>query len=282
MGLFLAQGANDPLSITIRYTWLVVPGFALGALFWWERRADPSPGPRVRLAWGTALTLSLLLTVTSNPHRSLSMVMPDSISPWVHASPVTQWLHGVEARQALKVIPATASVAANTPLVPLLAQRQAIVRFPYDTKYLDQNRKAQSVEWVAVDLSLLERYGVAFRRDWRQLKKSLVWIEENRQTYTPQAIRDGWSSATPGRTIHRHRTRNNPATPLPHPLRGTKRSKTMPRSESNGGSRRVRSGAEPIDQSEDGASAGVLRDQQTLHEELELWTPPPGWIDDRR
>jgi len=191
LGLFLAQGANDPLSITIRYTWLVVPGFALGALFWWERRADPSPGPRVRLAWGTALTLSLLLTVTSNPHRSLSMVMPDSISPWVHASPVTQWLHGVEARQALKVIPATASVAANTPLVPLLAQRQAIVRFPYDTKYLDQNRKAQSVEWVAVDLSLLERYGVAFRRDWRQLKKSLVWIEENRQTYTPQAIRDG-------------------------------------------------------------------------------------------
>ena len=85
LGLFLAQGANDPLSITIRYTWLVVPGFALGALFWWERRADPSPGPRVRLAWGTALTLSLLLTVTSNPHRSLSMVMPDSISPWVHA-----------------------------------------------------------------------------------------------------------------------------------------------------------------------------------------------------
>ena len=85
---------------------------------------------------------------------------------------MTQWLHGVEARQALKVIPATASVAANTPLVPLLAQRQAIVRFPYDTKYLDQNRKAQSVEWVAVDLSLLERYGVAFRRDWRQLKKA--------------------------------------------------------------------------------------------------------------
>ena len=203
LGLFLAQGTNDPLAITIRYTWLVVPGFALGALFWWERRADPSPGPRVRLAWGAALTLSMLLTVTSNPHRSLSMVMPDSISPWVHASPARQWSHGLSAREALKVIPETASVAANTPLVPLLAQRQAIVRFPYDTKYLDQNRQAQSVEWVAVDLSLLERYGVAFRRDWRQLKKSLVWIEENRQTYTPQAIRDGV-------VVLQHHGRNHP------------------------------------------------------------------------
>lgn len=191
LGLFLAQGSNDPLAITIRYTWLVVPGFALGALFWWERRADPSPGPRVRLAWSAALALSLLFTVTSNPHRSLSVVMPDSIEPWVHASPATLWIHGLEARKALEVIPATASVAANTPLVPLLAQRRAIVRFPYATSYLDQNRKEQSVEWVAVDLSLLERYGVAFRRDWRQLIKSLAWIEANRQTYRPQAVRDG-------------------------------------------------------------------------------------------
>ena len=204
LGLFLAQGTNDPLAITIRYTWLVVPGFALGSLFWWERQADPSPGPRMRLAWGAALALSLLLTVTSNPHRSLSMLMPDSIAPWVHASPARQWSHGLEAREALKVIPETASVAANTPLVPLLAQRRAIVRFPYDTEYLDQNRLKQSVEWVAVDLSILERYGVAFRRDWRQLKKSLIWIEENHKIYTPQAIRDGV-------VVLQHHGRNNPA-----------------------------------------------------------------------
>ena len=157
----------------------------------------------MRLAWRAALTLSILLTLTSNPHRSLSMVMPDSISPWVHASPARQWSHGLSAREALKVIPETASVAANTPLVPLLAQRRAIVRFPYDTEYLDQNRLKQSVEWVAVDLSLLERYGVAFRRDWRQLKKSLIWIEENHKIYTPQAIRDGV-------VVLQHHGRNDP------------------------------------------------------------------------
>ena len=65
LGLFLAQGANDPLSITIRYTLLVVPGFALGALFWWRRRPNPTPNQKTRLAWGGALYLSLLLTVSS-------------------------------------------------------------------------------------------------------------------------------------------------------------------------------------------------------------------------
>ena len=52
LGLFLAQGANNPLSITIRYTLLVVPGFALGTLFWWQRRHHHQQlGPLVRLAW---------------------------------------------------------------------------------------------------------------------------------------------------------------------------------------------------------------------------------------
>ena len=190
-GLFLAQGANDPLSITIRYTWFVVPGFALGALFWWERQRKPSPGPRTRLAWSVALTLSLLFTVTSNPHRSLSFAIPDSIHPLIYSSPWKQWSHGLEAREAVRVIPKTASLAANTPLIPLLAQRRAIVRFPHDTSYLNQNHEAQSVEWVAVDLSLMKRYSVAFPRDRRQHRKSLAWIRDNRQTYAVQALRDG-------------------------------------------------------------------------------------------
>lgn len=191
LGLFLAQGANDPLSITIRYTLLVVPGFALGALFWWHRRRHQDLGPRVRIAWGAALTLSLLLTVSSNPHRSLSFLIPDSVQPWVHSSPSQQWMHGWAARQALAVIPQDASVAANTPLVPLLARRSVLVRFPYDTGYLDRNRQPQTVDWVAVDLDLLERYGVAFRGDWRKLRNSRRWIVEHRQDYSIQALEDG-------------------------------------------------------------------------------------------
>ena len=45
--------------------------------------------------------------------------------------------------------------------------------------------------WVAVDLDLLERYGMAFRGDWRQLRNSKRWIEEQRQAYRVQSLDDG-------------------------------------------------------------------------------------------
>jgi uncharacterized membrane protein len=191
LGLFLAQGANDPLSITIRYTFLVVPGFALGALLWWQRRPSPTPEARTRLVWGCCLTLSLLLTLSSNPHRSLSFLIPDSVEPWVHRSIQQQWSHGKAAREALAVIPADASVSANTPLVPLLAQRNVLVRFPYSSAYLNREGQAESVDWVAVDLEMLERYGVAFRSDWRQLRQSRRWLLEHRDSYAARALNDG-------------------------------------------------------------------------------------------
>ena len=191
LGLFLAQGANDPLSITIRYTLLVVPGFALGALFWWARRPNPNLGSKVRLAWGCALTLSLLLTVSSNPHRSLSALIPDSIDPWVHSGWSDQWAHGKAAREALQVIPATASVAANTPLIPLIARRSVVVRFPFSTDFQDREGTMKAVDWIAIDLDFLNRYGVAFRGDWKQLRNSKRWIENNRDTYNVQALNDG-------------------------------------------------------------------------------------------
>ena len=191
LGLFLAQGANDPLSITIRYTLLVVPGFALGALFWWQRRPKPNPGARTRLAWGAALSLSLLLTVSSNPHRSLSFLIPDSIDPWVYRAPLRQWNHGVTARQALSVIPSDGSVAANTPLVPLLARRAVLVRFPFATGYLDRSGSSQQVDWIAVDLEQLEQYGVAFRGDWKQLRNARRWLAAHRDSHRVQAINSG-------------------------------------------------------------------------------------------
>ena len=191
LGLFLAQGANDPLSITIRYTLLVVPGFALGALFWWARRPNPNLGSKVRLAWGCALTLSLLLTISSNPHRSLSVLIPDSIEPWVHSGWADQWDHGKAARQALQVIPAEASVAANTPLIPLLARRSVVVRFPFSTNYQDRAGSIKAVDWIAVDLDFLNRYGIAFQRDWKQLRNSKRWLENNRDDYKVRALNDG-------------------------------------------------------------------------------------------
>ena len=104
-----------------------------------------------------------------------------------------QWQHGAAARDALRVIPKRASVAANTPLIPLLAQRRALVRFPSITRYVDDTGTEQPVDWVAVDLDLIERYGAAFRSDWRQLRSSRRWLEQHRNRYAVQALNDGFA-----------------------------------------------------------------------------------------
>ena len=86
VGLFLAQGANNPLAITIRYTLLVVPGFALGTLFWWQRRPHVPAGASPQAGLGRSHQ-PLSAAQTSNPHRSLSFLVPASVQPWVHSSP---------------------------------------------------------------------------------------------------------------------------------------------------------------------------------------------------
>jgi uncharacterized membrane protein len=191
LGLFLAQGSNDPLSITIRYTLLVVPGFSLGTVFWWQRRSVAPPGPRTRLAWGAALALSLMLTISSNPHRSLSFLIPDSVQPWVYSTPLAQWRHGQAAREVLSMIPADASVSANTNLVPLLARREVAVRYPYNTSYIDRHQVERSVDWIAIDLDWLERYAVAFRGDWKALQRIREDLPQQLDTFKVQALKDG-------------------------------------------------------------------------------------------
>ncbi len=218
LGLFLAQGSNDPLSITIRYTLLVVPGFSLGALLWWSHRRQSIPGPRTRLAWGIAISLSLLLTVSSNPHRSLSWIVPDSIRPMVFSNPIQQWEHGQKARQALNVIPKEASVSANTPLIPLLARREVAVRYPESLHYLDRNKNKLSVDWIAVDLDWLERYSVAFRSDWRELKRIKEELPGQMNTYQVQSIDDGIAVLQRGGSNKpdlEQQLRERLATPLP-------------------------------------------------------------------
>ena len=80
----------------------------------------------------------------------------------MYSAPWRQWHHGAAARQALAVIPADGSVAANTPLVPLLARRAVLVRFPFATGFLDRSGSPQQVDWIAVDLEQLEQYAVSY------------------------------------------------------------------------------------------------------------------------
>ncbi|MFM7465831.1 MAG: DUF2079 domain-containing protein [Cyanobium sp.] len=191
LGLLLAQGSNNPLSINIRYTFLVVPGLFAGAALWWRSHANLFALRRLRAFWAGCIALSLLFTLTSNPNRCLSWLVPDSITPWVHVPLAVQWRHATEARQALKLIPPKATVAATTHLVPRLAQREVLVRFPNAISFADRQGHIRSVDWVAADLGRLQRFAPAFNEDKDVLEDSIKRLEAMGQSYGVQALRDG-------------------------------------------------------------------------------------------
>lgn len=191
LGLLLARGSNDPLSINIRYTFLVVPGLFAGTSMWWRSRQNLFNSRKLRNVWAGCIALSLIFAIAGNQNRSFSFLIPDSIHPWVYQSPLQQWEHGVKARNALQSIPENASVSANTNLIPWLAQRQVLVRFPHGTEYQDINKEIYSVDWVAIDLKTLAHFSEAFPRDRKRLKKSLEWLDANSSIYQVQSIEDG-------------------------------------------------------------------------------------------
>ena len=191
LGLLLARGSNDPLSINIRYTFLVVPGLFAGTSLWWKSRQNLFSSRRLRKIWAGFIALSLIFAIAGNQNRSFSFLIPDSIHPWVYQNPLQQWEHGVKARRALQSIPANASVSANTNLIPWLAQRQVLVRFPHGTEYQDINVQIHSVDWVAIDLKTLAHFSEAFPTDRKRLNKSLKWLDANSSIYRVQSIEDG-------------------------------------------------------------------------------------------
>ncbi|MCS5693883.1 DUF2079 domain-containing protein [Cyanobium sp. FGCU-6] len=191
LGLLLAQGDNNPLSINIRYTLLVVPGLFAGTILWWQRHPQAWRSRRLRRIWALCLALSLLFTLTGNPNRSLSWLIPDSVRPWVYSTPWRQWQHGQRARSLLALIPPDASVAASTQLIPPLAAREVLVRFPDHHAYRDRSGQEKPVDWIAVDLDWLERYGVAFRRDRYFLRRSLEHLQELPRSYGVRRVDDG-------------------------------------------------------------------------------------------
>lgn len=191
LGLLLAQGSNNPLSINLRYALLVVPGLFAGAIEWWRRHPQAFARRRLRRLWIGCIGLSLLFTLLANPNRSLSFLIPDSVEPWVYSSPARQWSHGASARELVSQIPEGASVAANTPLIPHLAQRPVLIRFPNGVIYRDRRGGNRVVDWIAVDLDWLRRYGVAFSSDRRALQSSLEALASLPEDYGVRAFDDG-------------------------------------------------------------------------------------------
>ncbi|MBD2092933.1 DUF2079 domain-containing protein [Microcoleus sp. FACHB-1515] len=187
---FLAQG-ESVFGINIRYAMTVFPGLAYGTILWWKRHPNLLR-PRLEKIWIGCIILSLIFTITSNPNRTLSFLIPDSIDPWVHVSLPQQWSHAAHARSMLKLIPPDASVSATTYLVPHLSGRRAIIRFPA-LNYRNDQRQDVSVEYAIADLWQLQQYGVAFDRDQELLEASLRLIPRfmRQQQYGIVGFSDG-------------------------------------------------------------------------------------------
>jgi uncharacterized membrane protein len=164
----LVSQGRTALAVTLRYVLALVPGLYLGALLWWQAHPQVWQRRWLRPLWTGAIGLGLVLTLVGNPHRSLSAFIPDSFSPWVHVPPQAMWARGQVARQAVALVPSGASVSADTPLLPLLAEREVVIRFPKHVHYRDREGQRQAVDYVVAFPDFYTPFAPVFKRERRQ------------------------------------------------------------------------------------------------------------------
>ncbi|AFZ37611.1 Protein of unknown function DUF2079, membrane [Stanieria cyanosphaera PCC 7437] len=193
--LFLGQG-QTVLAISLRYAMSVTPGLFYGAILWWggERFGNFQQPiqtyqprkllPQFRRFWIICIVLSLFFTITSNPSRTLSFLIPDSIQPWVYVSLPEQWHRVPQIRSILKQIPPDASVSATTYLIPHLSGRRAIIRLT-GLEFRNDAGNVETVDYIIADLWQLQRYQIAFDEDRVALQTITELIERvtNNQEY---------------------------------------------------------------------------------------------------
>jgi len=174
---------NDPtaLSLHLRYAVTLVPGLFYGAILWWAKHPLQFQ-PRTQNFWRLCMGLALLLTLTSNPNRALSVIIPDSIQPWVYTSPARQWQHAQAVRSLIAQIPPTASVTATGNIVAHLSNRREVLRYPA-TRLRNDAREVIQVEYAIADLWYPKQFQVAFDDERKTLigmtNRISRWIERN-------------------------------------------------------------------------------------------------------
>ncbi len=104
----------------------------------------------------------------------------------------TQWSLVAQFRPLIDAIPADASVATTTYIVPHLSSRREILRFPLYQLRNDAG-EVVSVDYILADLWQLKKYGIAFSGDRDTLKEINQRIEQltANQEYGIIDFRDG-------------------------------------------------------------------------------------------
>lgn len=166
----LIQRDPDALSLQLRYSMTLVPGLFYGAILWWASHPAHFQ-PRLRRVWIFCIALSILFTITSNPNRALSVLIPDSFQPWAYVGPARQLQHSQAIRGLISQIPLEASVSATGHIVSHLSNRREVVRFP-ELRILGDDRKERRVDYVLADFWYSTQYQTAFISDWAFLKSA--------------------------------------------------------------------------------------------------------------
>ncbi len=174
--LLIAKG-QSVLSINIRYAMTVVPGLAYGVILWWSAHPNLFKSLRMRRFWALCIGLSIFFTITSNPNKTLSFLIPDSITPRVYVTLPQRWAHAASVRTLLREIPPDASISATTPLVPHLSSRRELVRFPYSLQVRNDAGNVVDVDSAAADLWQLQRQAPAFSHERGLLLTAMAWVD---------------------------------------------------------------------------------------------------------
>ncbi len=171
--LFVAmssQGSNA-LSVTLRFALFLVPGTFSGSIFWWSKNILLFKSENFRKFWRSCILVAISFALISNPHRSLSAIIPDSINPWVHIPINQQWDRGLSARKIISTIPKDASVAAETQLIPKLARRKVLIRFPFHYQYIDESGVTRNVDLIVSQLRFNALYASGFKSNRRVMEE---------------------------------------------------------------------------------------------------------------
>ncbi len=189
--LFLGQG-ESVLAINIRYAMAVVPGLFYGAILWWSQHPQWFKHPYFRRFWLSCIALSLAITLLSNPNRTLSFAIPDSISPWVYVPLHRQWQHAAQIYPLLDRIPEDAGVSATTYIIPHVSGRRQVLRFPALQVRNDAGEVVE-VEYAIADLWQLKEYQSAFKYDRLRLETMIPTINalSSSNQYGIVGFRDG-------------------------------------------------------------------------------------------
>ncbi len=174
----LSSKGGNALSVSLRFVLYLVPGIYAGSIFWFKTHSSIFYKKTFRRFWKICILIAFCFALIDNPHRSLSWIIPDSIRPWVHVSIPQQIHRGIVAKKLINSISNESSVAAETHLIPQLASRRILLRFPENYQYKDMNKTIKKVDIIISQPRFNLTYAPAFGHSKRWVKKSLAQMEK--------------------------------------------------------------------------------------------------------